>query len=469
MISPNAGQPIAGNEVPTSIPAIAEDPNFEAAPKQTETQADFRSLALIERMAETSDRYDAISIMVRFVAHEFPTCNVRCGIGAASIRRFLDSKLGWLGPASDLFRQASEKWDEDTKLINAALGSDAAFDGDEMTAGSLSGSGQSVRLNIDDEVGLGRCVLWIEGADAVKQDRVWLRRALPTLRSLLWHRSGGFISQTLRHLSGYGYVARLYFALVVIAVVVLASWPVSYRVRCTSVVKPMHARVVAAPFESTLQTANVKLGDAVMAGDVLMTLDGRPLRLEMETIDAQLAQADKERDIALASGKVAEGQQAALKFRELSRKRDLIESRLSRLQVVSPIDGIVVNGDLERSIGMTMEMGQAVLEIAPLEQMVVELEIPESEVGFVEPKTPARVRLSGLRDLVIDQPIKSILPAAEIRDEQNVFIAKIEVQNSAGQLRPGMRGEAIAYGPIRPWLWSSIRDVLERVIWWIGY
>ncbi|OYP31161.1 efflux RND transporter periplasmic adaptor subunit [Rhodopirellula sp. MGV] len=463
-----SGQPaVLASDVVAPLP-VTSPTRQERTSSESESMIDARSLAIVEQMAAASDRTAAITLLVKFVSEQYPGCLVRCGIGGATIRRLLDSKLGWLGPASELFQQASERWDEDAKLIRTPTSAEVAFDGDQLTGSSLSGEDRSVRMNIDDEMGLGRCVLWIEGNRVIERDRVWLRRALPSIRSLLWHQSGGWLTQTVRQLSGYGYVARLYIGLAVVSFIVLASWPVSYRVRCATVVRPLHSRVISAPFESTLQSANVQIGDAVEAGDVLITLDGRPLRLELDSIEAQLAQAEKERDIAMATGKVAEGQQAALHHRELSRKHELLSNRLRRLQVISPISGIVVSGDLERSIGMSMQMGHPVLEIAPLDQMLIELEIPEAEVGFVEPKTPARIRLSGLQDTVIDQPVKAIHPSAEIRDEQNVFVATIEVSNADELLRPGMRGEAIAYGPIRPWLWSHIRGGVEKVLWWIG-
>ncbi|MCD0459037.1 efflux RND transporter periplasmic adaptor subunit [Roseiconus lacunae] len=471
---------------PIEKPTVASDVICEqddglANLKSSAATVDLRSIELIELIAATTDRLEAISLLVRFVGDQYPDCSVRCGIGAASMRRFMDRKLGWLGPASDLFQQAMRQWEDDPQTNRhpnengerqslANLPVDAQQKGfEDATSQDSLVRNSIVRINIDDDQGPGRCVLWIDGDSIKREDRSWLRKTLPTVRSLLWHQSGTVTSHLLRRLGAYGASARLYLAISLVAFVILASWPVSYRVRCTSVVRPMHARVISAPFESRLEASHVKLGQAVAAGDVLMTLDGRPLRLELDSIDAQIAQVEKERDIALASGKIADGQQAKLRYRELNRKRDLLLGRLKRLEVISPIDGVIVSGDLDRSIGMTLEMGQAVLEVAPLDWMVIELEIPEAEIGFVSPDDDARVRLSSLSNTVIDRPIASIHPSAEIRDDRNVFVARIELENANNQLRPGMRGDAIAYGPVRPWLWSSLRKLLDNVIWWIGY
>ena len=87
----------------------------------------------------------------------------------------------------------------------------------------------------------------------------------------------------------------------------------------------------------------------------------------------------------------------------------------------------------------------------------------------VESGTPARVRLTAGQGEPIEETVDTIYPSAELRDDQNVFVAKIEVDNSDGKLRPGMRGDAIAYGPLRPWLWSLARSGWEKTLWWIGY
>ncbi|WP_220498429.1 efflux RND transporter periplasmic adaptor subunit [Stieleria mannarensis] len=423
-----------------------------------------KSLALIQCVAEAKDQTAAIIAMVNFIAKQFPTSRVRCGLGASQMRRFYECRLGWLGPASELFQNAAEGWNDDASSLPTRPDVPAM----ETTQNSVAPS-DLLRLNLDDDVGLGRCVLWIDGGELTPADRTWLRRALPSLRAIVWMRGGGVMTQFWRWLSHSGMTGRIYIGLAAVVVVLLVIWPVSYRVRCTTVVRPKYSRIVSAPFDATLQAAHVQPGDSVKQGDVLISLDGRPLRLELEAIEAQIGQVLKERDVAMVGGRVAESQQANLKIRELNRQRDLLISRLDRLNVTSPIDGIIVLGDLHRSIGAPLETGQAVLEIAPLGEMVVELEIPEYEIGYVTEGMPARVRLTATEGDAIERPIDAVYPSAELRDDQNVFVAHIHVDNQDGTLRPGMRGDAIAYGRLRPWLWSMIRSGWEKTLWWIGY
>ena len=81
---------------------------------------------------------------------------------------------------------------------------------------------------------------------------------------------------------------------------------------------------------------------------------------------------------------VAAAQQAELEMERLELKIRLISNRLNRLEVRSPLDGIVLVGDLKKTEGAPLTVGQAMFEIAPLDRMIVEVEIPEREILHVE-------------------------------------------------------------------------------------
>jgi len=66
-------------------------------------------------------------------------------------------------------------------------------------------------------------------------------------------------------------------------------------------------------------------------------------------------------------------------------KITILNQRLKNLDVRTPINGIVVSGDLENSVGVPLELGQTLFEIAPLEAMVAEVGVPEAEADYVQP------------------------------------------------------------------------------------
>ena len=76
----------------------------------------------------------------------------------------------------------------------------------------------------------------------------------------------------------------------------------------------------------------------------------------------------------------------------LDLKLELLESRSKKLEIKSPIRGIVLRGDQKRAEGMPVTLGQNLFEVAPLDKMVVEVAIPERDFtqAKVRPKSRSK-------------------------------------------------------------------------------
>lgn len=408
------------------------------------------AMRTIELVAAEEDTRAATSTLVHALAAYFVGASVRCGIGSSTrIKRVYDHRLQWVGPESDLFTQLSRGWEHHETQIATCTVTDLG-----------------IMLVLPDPNSDNRLVVWIEGQGVKATSRQWVVGCLPALSAVLWQQRTNWWRKAFKRL---GLSTTVCLASVMCLMILIAVWPAKYRVSCNVVVRPTQQRLIAAPFEATLLTTEFKPGDEVHRGQVLVTFDGRPLRLELASIEAEMQQHAKEQDVALATGKIAEAQQAELKHRQLSRQADLIRHRLTQLQVVSPTDGIVVSGDLDQHIGSPLTTGQSIAEVAALDKMVIEVEIPDFEIGFVEAGTNAKVKINGIGGRSLWTELSDIYPSAEIRDDKNVFVGRVEVDNADRRFRPGMRGEATALGPRRPLIWSYIRGGCERVLWWMGY
>ncbi|TWU43039.1 HlyD family secretion protein [Novipirellula aureliae] len=404
---------------------------------------------ILGAMASSETRSDAIRSLTTELARQFPGTTVRCGIGGDRLRRLYDHRLGWLGPGSSPHQMAAKYWND------AELDRTGVTETNESLVICLPRIDRSMT-----------CVVWIHPLRKSQVFTEWLRAIDQTLATVFWSRPQHTLPKAIRNLTRR---SLLFIAVTIFFLGLVSLWPVRYRIACTARVKPMSQRMVAAPFEAVLLSSRIKPGTSVRAGDVLASLDGRPLRMEREAIAAEIQQAAKEHDTALATGKVAEAQQAKLRQRQLMRSFELLSDRLNRLQIVSPIDGIVISGELSQFVGAPLELGQSLFEIAPLESMTIEVEIPAYEIGYVKANADTRIRFPAVGGRSIEAPLSELYPAAEIRDDQNIFIGKVEVENRDGKLRPGLKGNATTYGPIRPWVWSWIRSKFERIVWWSGY
>jgi hypothetical protein len=419
-----------------------------------------RAVAVIHLLAEVGRsrcRSTAAMKVAEFFAEHGRNVQVRFALGTESIKKLGDRRLGWLGTDSALFEEYADRW---------SSMSDLEFNSPSENV-SISRVSQEVGIHLRQPGGQQKIVFWIEGDGKQSENAFqWLEPVLQALVEVLWSRPTRSYWRFRESLGGS--IARI-GAVAGLLLVLFLVWPVPYRVACDARVDTFAQRMVAAPFAATLEKSFVIPGDQVLAGEVLVTLDGRPLRLELEAVEAEIQQIGKEHNAALANKQIAESQQLALKQRRLDRQRDLILDRLANLEVTSPIDGVVISGDLEKYTGAPLERGQGLLEIAPLATVRVELEIPDYEIGYVKRGAAATVNLDAIGGRAMDLEVEDIYPTAELRNDRNVFIARANVDNQDGTLRPGMLGEAIAYGPVRPRIWSLLRPVLERGLWWMGY
>ncbi|WP_197442810.1 efflux RND transporter periplasmic adaptor subunit [Lignipirellula cremea] len=240
--------------------------------------------------------------------------------------------------------------------------------------------------------------------------------------------------------------------------------PLPHRVHCDCQLEPVTRRFVAAPFEGALEESLVKPGDLVRQGQLLARLDGRELRWKRASVSADHSQATKKRDAAQASRNYADQQIASLEIERLELELQLLDHRTANLEIRSPLDGIVASGDLERAEGAPLTMGQSLFEIAPLETMIVEVAIPDDQIASVIEGQPLDIRLDSYPGQSWRGETGRIHPRSEIRDDENVFIAETELDNSDGRLRPGMKGRARVQAGLQPLGWILFHKPWEYLV-----
>lgn len=250
------------------------------------------------------------------------------------------------------------------------------------------------------------------------------------------------VSRLRRLTQGTWTYKKILTAICIAAALCALALPLPYKVACECQLEPEVRRFVAAPFAGTLETALVKPGDLVRAGEILARMDGREIRWERTSTYADQQQSIKKRDAAQAAHNYSEAQIAALEVQRLGIRLQLLDDRANSLEIKSPIDGIVMSGDLDRAQGAPLSIGQTLFEIAPLQNMVVEVAVPDDSVSRIRSGQAMTVRLDGLPGETQKLQVTRLQPRAEIRDSKNVFIAEAAVPNGQHQLRPGMKGRA---------------------------
>jgi multidrug efflux pump subunit AcrA (membrane-fusion protein) len=249
----------------------------------------------------------------------------------------------------------------------------------------------------------------------------------------------------------------------VLAVLVLAA-PLPYKVRSDCVVKPTVRRFAVAPYDGILQNTLRETGDLVRRDQVLARMDDRELRFEKSELTAQRARALKQRDVHLNARDVAAAQISDLQAKELAAKLEWLRHREDNLAIKSPIDGVVLSGDMDDAQGAPVQTGQLLFEIAPLDSLRLEVAVLEEDVLRIEPEMRVSARLEGAPGRQFAGRVTAVLPQARVERGRNVFVAEVELDEPGSSLRPGMNGTAKLIGPPRALGWILFHKAFRRAV-----
>ena len=262
----------------------------------------------------------------------------------------------------------------------------------------------------------------------------------------------------------------------VVAFAALLAWPFHYRIGADCRVVPSVKQVVAAPFDGQLRKSLVRPGDVVREGDLLGELDNRELKLKEAELIASRDRALKQRDRAIAGGDKREGadfaaaQMAGFEAQSVGQELQLVRRKLALLEVKAPLAGVVVSGDLRRAQGQPVPRGQVLWEVAPLETMTVEIDVPDREIGRIRVGLPVQIRLEAFGGGTWETVVRRIYAQSEQREGKNVFVAEAEIAaDQMNEFRPGMRGRVSIQAERRPLLWilgHRFWDWLVTTLFW---
>lgn len=258
--------------------------------------------------------------------------------------------------------------------------------------------------------------------------------------------------------------AKRSFTLCAIATVFAAAWiPIDYQVGAPSVIEPVERRFCVAPHDGLLQTTAVEPGDVVTENQMIASMDGREVRWELAGLVAQHRRAAKQHDAHLAAHETTDAMQAELEMQRLQSQIDLLSHREENLTLTAPISGIVLSGSMDRRENFPVDQGQVLYEIAPLDELRIELSVPGDDVSHIREGSEVEIMFAGFGGESFSATIAKIRPQSEVRDDKNVFVAECLLTNIDGRLRPGMKGSAKITGAKHSIGWVMLHRAWEQV------
>ena len=256
--------------------------------------------------------------------------------------------------------------------------------------------------------------------------------------------------------------------LALLSVLVLALVDIEYRVAAKTLVEGEVQRAAVAPFDSFVASSLARAGDTVRRGQVLCQLDDRDLKLEQNKWSSERDQYSRKLREAMSKHELAEIQILSAQLAQADAQLALVTDRLSRATIRAPFDGVIISGDLSQLIGMPVETGKKLFEIAPLHAYRVILQVDERDMRHIRMGQGGKLMISGVVGDPIALTVSKLTPVATAQDGSNFFRVEARLAEAPAHLRPGMEGIGkIGTGQRSLW-WiftHSLTDWLRLSLW----
>jgi HlyD family secretion protein len=258
-----------------------------------------------------------------------------------------------------------------------------------------------------------------------------------------------------------------------------ARGPIVQTVAAPGKVEAVEEAEIASQLVGRVIAVEVKEGDAVKKGDVLVRLDPTDARARLESskarierLRAAIEQAEKDvekanrdanqsnklasrgfntpTELADAKTTVAKSQAALLMSRhelvESEAMRKTSEQELDRCEIRSPIDGVVSGIDVDVGevviAGTTNLPGSVLMTVSDLSAMRVRADVDETDVPLVKRGQPARVYLQADPLRPIAGEVGMVSAKGKSKDDVVGFETLVTMSPGSGPdlpaLRPGM-------------------------------
>ena len=218
--------------------------------------------------------------------------------------------------------------------------------------------------------------------------------------------------------------------------------PVPYYPIRECVFEPETKQFLSSPIQGRIASCEVRPGDHVAKGQLMARLDDDQLRRDLATAKSEFDGAMKKRDSALATRATGNAELAIIEMNQAKWRIDSIQDHLRRLEIRATFEGIVVQGDWQRNVGMPLTLGQSLFEVAELKSMTAEVRLLSSDLAQINVGDEVSVRSDASGISTFRGKISRIEPRASVIDDEAVFIADVVIHDPDLQLRPGMKAKA---------------------------
>jgi len=278
--------------------------------------------------------------------------------------------------------------------------------------------------------------------------------------------NGSLIARARHAITGLSTRSRRLVATALLVGLVMLLVPGTYRVTAPASLEGSIQRAIVAPFDGFIMQAHARAGEKVSAGEVIAELDSKELMLEQQRYSAERDEYNRQYRQALATRDMAQAHIFKSQVSQAEAQLRLLEKKIQRSSLLAPLDGVIIKGDLSRSLGATVEKGDVLFEVAPLDEYRLVILVDEQQVIDVQPGLQGELTLKSLPDTRLAFTVQQVSPVFEENAGGISYRVEAGFNGVNPALRPGMQGIAKISIDQRSYLWIFLHELIDAISLW---
>ena len=235
---------------------------------------------------------------------------------------------------------------------------------------------------------------------------------------------------------------RFYWAAAALVMLAFVTLKIPYKVSAKAQLEGRIQQAIAAPVDGFLSEAFSKAGDTIVEGTTLARLDDQTIRLEIQRWESEKQEFQRQYNREFNELDAVQMRIAEAKVRQAEAQLAIHRQELRRVNIVAPIDGVIIQGDLSRAIGSPVKKGQVLYEMAPAGEFKLVIWVSESDIHLIESEQRGEMLLSAFPQQPIEFIVTRVSALFDERDSAIVYRVEAQLPQTPLMLRPGLSGIA---------------------------
>ena len=204
----------------------------------------------------------------------------------------------------------------------------------------------------------------------------------------------------------------------------------------------------------------------MVAGEVIAELDTGNLVLQQQRYAAEINEYDHQYRKALSERDQTQAHIFKSRVSQAQAQLSLLEKKIERSTLVSTLDGIIISGDLSRSLGTPVKTGDILFEVAPLDEYRLVILVDEKQVVDVSEGLQGALTLKALPGKALPFVVHKVSPVFAEDEKGITYRVEARLVEENTSLRPGMEGVAKIEIDQRRLGWIYFHELFDLIRLW---